>query len=85
MSEDMTRITYDRTRLKPGDLVMVSYPMGEKTNNPAHKYDGEQMVIKDVKFYPGYTGYQRKMFTLQGAESEAGTPYWFLPDELIPV
>lgn len=85
MSNIAMRITNDRMRLKPGDLVIVSYPENERTNSPAHKYEGEQMVIKDVKFYPGYTGYQRKMFTLYGADSKAGLPYWFLPDELIPV
>ena len=32
-----------------GDLVMVSYPMGEQTNNPAHKFDGEEFVVKVIR------------------------------------
>lgn len=77
-------ITSKRASLKPGDLVIVSYPMGEKWNNPAHKYDGETFVVKSVKSYPRVAGNYRKQYTLYGADSDAGKPYWFLPDELIP-
>ena len=81
----MNRITYDRAHLKEGDLVRVCYPMGEKTNNPAHKYDGEQMVIKSIRHYKSRGGPIRKMFTLYGAVSDAGMPYWFLQDEVVKV
>ena len=80
----MQPITQKRSKLKPGDLVIVSYPMGEKWNNPAHKYEGETFVIKSVKHYAHVAGNYRKMFTLYGAVSDKGMPYWFLPDELIP-
>lgn len=72
-----------KTKIRPGTLVMVCYPIGEKTNNPARKYDGEQMVIKEVRHMPRHAGLNRKMFTLYGAESDMGVPYWFLEDELI--
>ena len=78
------RMANDRAPLKPGDMVMVSYPMNEKWNNPAHKYEGETFVIKSVKHYAHVAGNYRKMFTLYGAVSDKGMPYWFLPDELIP-
>lgn len=81
----MDSITHERTRLRPGSMVMVCYPMGEKWNNPAHKYEGETMVIKSVKEYPKSTSIHRRMFTLYGAVSEKGMPYWFLEDELIPI
>lgn len=68
--------------LKPGTRVMVSYPLEERQqiNNPARKLDGEIFVIRSRKDYPGY----KQMFTLWGADSDAGMPYWFLPEELIP-
>ena len=81
----MTAMTNKKARLKPGDLVMVSYPMGEKWNNPAHKYEGETMVVRSVRLYPKAVGNSRKMYTLYGATSDAGMPYWFLADELIPI
>lgn len=81
----MNNIQNERTRLKPGSLVMVSYPVGEKTNNPAHKLDGEQFVIKSVKSYYSTKTPYKKMYTLYGAVSDKGVPYWFLYDELIPV
>lgn len=81
----MDSITHERTRLRPGSMVIVCYPMGEKWNNPAHKYEGETMVIKSVRNYPKAVGNSRKMYTLYGATSDAGMPYWFLEDELIPI
>lgn len=78
------RMANDRATLKPGDMVMVCYPMNEKWNNPAHKFDGETFVIRSVKSYPWIAGNYRKQFTLWGANSDKGMPYWFLPDELIP-
>ena len=29
-------------KINIGDLVMVAYPTGEQTNNPAHELDGQQ-------------------------------------------
>lgn len=73
----------NKASLKPGDLVMVSYPLTDRGwNNPAHKYDGETFVVKSVKIYPRSSGVHRKMYTLYGANSDKGMPYWFLPDEL---
>lgn len=72
-----------KKKMRPGTLVMVCFPMGETTNNPAVKYDGSEMVIKSVKVLPRQAGLNRKMYTLYGAESDMGMPYWFLEDELI--
>ena len=72
-----------KTKIRPGTLVMVCYPMGETTNNPARKFDGQELVIKSVSHLPKHGGLNRKMFTLFGAESDMGVPYWFLEDELI--
>ena len=74
-------MTEKRAHLKPGDLVMVSYPMGEKWNNPAHKYEGETFVIKE-RHQPKATW--KPQFTLYGCFGKNGKPYWFLADELIP-
>ena len=71
-------------KLRPGSLVRVAVP-SDKTNNPAKKLNGREFVIKDVKHYSKGSGPNRAMFTLYGAESEAGMPYWFLPNELIYV
>ena len=66
-----------------GDAVMVAYPISEKTNNPAHRLDGEEFVVK-TKRKPNITkGGDIYLFELFGAESKAGKPYTFLTDELI--
>lgn len=70
-------------QIEIGTKVMVSYPRGEKSNNPAHMYEGKVMVVDGIKRYPKYCGNNRVMYTLHGAESEFGTPYWFLDDELV--
>ena len=78
-----TLINQASGKIKEGDLVMVSYPMSEKTNNPAHALDGEQFVVKSkckTKTNKGGDTYQ---YTLHGAESKKGKPYSFLTDELI--
>ena len=78
-----TLISQASGRIQEGDLVMVSYPMSEKTNNPAHALDGEQFVVK-TKHKPNVTkGGDIYIFELFGAESKAGKPYSFLTDELI--
>ena len=70
-------------RIYPGDLVMVSYTMSEKTNNPDHALDGRQFVVKSRRRPLCNKGGDIYIFELFGAESKAGKPYSFLTDELI--
>ena len=75
--------TLATNRIRVGDLVIVAFPVGEKTNNPAHELDGQKFVVKSkckTKTSKGGDTYQ---YTLHGAESKAGKPYSFLTDELI--
>lgn len=70
--------------IRVGDLVMVAFPVGEKTNNPAHKFDGEQFVVKTKrKPINCKKGGDTYLYELHGAVSKAGKPYSFLTDELI--
>lgn len=70
-----------RKKVMPGALVMVSYPIeNEQTKNPARKFDGMEFTVR-TRFQPN--PHVKPQFTLYGAESEYGTPYWFLEDELI--
>lgn len=69
--------------IQPEDLVMVCYPMGEKTNNPAHKLDGEQFVVKTKRRANTDKGGDTYIYELYGANSDKGLPYAFLTDELI--
>ena len=69
--------------IKLDDIVMVSYPAGEKTNNPAHRLNGEQFVVKR-KYKPNISkGGDIYIYELHGAKSKAGVNYSFLTDELI--
>ena len=70
-------------RIEIGTKVMVTYPRGEKSNNPAHKYDGQIFTVDGIQRYPRFAGANRTMYTLHGVESEFGLPYWFLDDELV--
>ena len=73
----------ENNKISVSDLVMVAFPVGEKTNNPAHVLDGQQFVVKSkckTKTNKGGDTYQ---YTLHGAESKKGKPYTFLTDELI--
>ena len=70
-------------KIREGDLVMVAYPVGEKTNNPAHVLDGQQFVVKTRRRPNVSKGGDIYIFELFGAESKAGKPYSFLTDELI--
>lgn len=70
-------------RIAVNDLVMVCYPMGEKTNNPAHKLDGEQFVVKRKRKPVCKKGGDIYIYELFGAVSKFGVPYSFLTDELI--
>ena len=70
-------------RINEGDLVMIAYPMGEKTNNPAHRLDGEQFVVKTKRKPVCKKGGDIYLYELYGAASKKGVPYTFLTDELI--
>lgn len=70
-------------KINVSDLVMVAFPVGEKTNNPAHKLDGEQFVVKTKRKPKTNKGGDTYVYTLYGAESKKGVPYEFLTDELI--
>lgn len=77
-----TLLTEDK-KIRVGDLVMVAYPASEKTNNPAHRLDGQQFVVKSRRRPNVTKGGDVYIFELFGAESKAGKPYSFLTDELI--
>lgn len=77
-----TLLTEDK-KIRVGDLVMVAYPASEKTNNPAHRLDGQQFVVKSRRRPNVSKGGDVYLFELFGAESKAGKPYTFLTDELI--
>ena len=71
-------------KIMVNDIVMVTYPVGEKTNNPAHKFDGEQFVVKNKRMVDHNSkGGDRYVYELHGANSDKGVPYAFLTDELI--
>ena len=68
--------------IQEGDLVMVAYPISEKTNNPAHRLDGEEFVVKTKRKPVCKKGGDIYLYELFGAASKAGVPYTFLTDEL---
>ena len=70
-------------KINIGDLVMVAYPTGEQTNNPAHELDGQQFVVKSKRLAGGISKGGDKYNELHGAVSDMGVPYSFLTDELI--
>lgn len=70
-------------RIDPGDLVMVAFPMSDKTNNPAHKLNGQEFVVKSRRKPNANKGGDIYLYELHGATSKAGIPYSFLTDELI--
>lgn len=69
--------------INEGDLVMVAYPISEKTNNPAHRLDGEQFVVRTKRKPNARKGGDIYLYELYGAQSKKGVPYTFLTDELI--
>ena len=73
----------ENNKISVNDLVMVAFPVGEKTNNPAHRLDGEQFVVKSKRKPRCNKGGDIYLYELYGAESKAGKPYTFLTDELI--
>lgn len=70
-------------KIRVDDLVMVVFPVGEKTSNPAHQLDGQQFVVKTKRKIKTDKGGDTYQYTLYGADSKAGVPYSFLTDELI--
>lgn len=70
-------------KIRVNDIVMVTYPVGEKTNNPAHKLDGQQFVVKTKRKPLCNKGGDIYLYELFGATSDEGVPYSFLTDELI--
>lgn len=78
----MTTIINSKS-IKEGDSVMVAYPLGEQTFNPAHKLDGAEFVVKTKRKPNSKKGGDTYLYELEGARSEAGIPYVFLTDELI--
>jgi len=72
-----------KKKIRPGALVMVSFPMveNEQTNNPAKKLEGQEFTVRRrvcVNTRSGQKGY----WELYGAVSDKGVPYGFLDDEL---
>lgn len=80
-----TLLSAAHTKINEGDLVMVAYPMGEQTNNPAHALDGQEFVVKAKHKVTGLKNSRvsRNYYELYGAVSKMGMPYAFLEDELI--
>ena len=71
-----------RQIINPGDLVMVSFPAGDKTNNPVKKFNGEQFVVKNKRNVDNKGG-DRTIYELYGCASKMGVPYSFLNEQLI--
>lgn len=72
-------------RIKAGDLVVVSFPAGDKTNNPARKLNGEEFVVKLIHRVCDNKNSKvtRAYYELFGAVSRKGIPYAFLEEQLI--
>ena len=73
----------ENNKISKDDIVLVRFPLGEQTNNPAHRLDGEQFVVKSKRKPRCNKGGDIYLYELYGAESKAGKPYTFLTDELI--
>lgn len=80
-----TSLAAARGPIRIGDNVIVSYPIGEQTNNPARKLDGQEFTVKSKHQIVGHknTRVSKHYFELYGAVSEFGVHYGFLEDELI--
>ena len=76
----------ENNKISKDDIVLVRFPLGEQTNNPAHRLDGEQFVVKSKRMAGGYSkGGDKYIYELHGAVSDMGVPYSFLTDELIRI
>ena len=79
----MCSVTVNEEKERASDDEMVSFPLSDKTNNPAHSLNGEQFVVK-ARHKPNVNkGGDIYLYELHGAKSKAGVPYSFLTDELI--
>ena len=72
-------------KINVSDLVMVAFPVGEKTNNPARILDVLQFIVKSKHQVDAQknTRVSKHYFELYGAVSKMGVPYAFLEDELV--
>ena len=72
-------------RIQAGDLVIVSFPVGDKTNNPSKKLNGQQFVVKLIHRVAENKNAKvtRVYYELFGAVSRKGIPYAFLEEQLI--
>lgn len=80
-----TLLSAAREAIAVGDLVMVSYPLSDKTNNPAKKLDGMEFTVRNkhlIREEKNTRGI-RHYFELNGAVSDLGIHYAFCEDQLI--
>lgn len=72
-------------KIREGDLVMVSYPLSDKTNNPAKKLDGMEFTVRNKRLLREERNTRgiRHYFELNGAVSDRGIHYAFCEDQLI--
>ena len=80
-----TLLSAARETINEGVLVMVSYPLSDKTNNPAKKLDGMEFTVRNKHLIreARNTRAIRHYFELAGAVSDFGIHYGFCEDELI--
>lgn len=80
-----TLLSAARESINEGDLVMVAYPLSDKTNNPAKKLDGMEFTVrrKHLVNESKNAKVTRHYFELNGAVSDLGIHYGFCEDELI--
>ena len=71
--------------IRIGDIVRVSYPMNEQTNNPARKLNGQEFTVRSIHRVAESKNSKvtRSYYELYGAVSDRGVHYGFLEDELI--
>lgn len=75
----------DKKKPTIGDAVLVVFPTGDQTNNPARKFDGQEFTVKSVHRVAESknSNVTRVYYELFGAKSDAGIHYGFLEDELV--
>ena len=80
-----TLLTAMKKKPTIGDTVLVAFPTGDQTNNPARKFDGQEFVVKSIHRVAESKNstVTRVYYELFGAKSDMGVHYAFLEDELI--
>lgn len=80
-----TLLSVARETINEGDLVMVAFPMSDKTNNPAKKLDGMQFTVRRKHLVNESMNAKitRHYFELNRAVSDLGIYYAFCEDQLI--